>query len=115
MAKKPKTPLGGWPGGANPKTVNDINTNLKEARARLEQCLAEKSTHWKWCHEHAMEGFIQLMVFHREEAEKWGTFAVKLEAMIEQWERRKYELSIKPEKIASPDPNLARIYLGRDR
>jgi phage shock protein A len=111
--KRPKTPLGNFPAGAKPKTVADLKRNLKEARERLENCLAEKATHWKYVHENSETGFLVNIRWHLAESEKWGAWAVKIETQIEQWNRQLGELEKNPEPaMTAAVKELAAAYLG---
>lgn len=97
--KKSKSPLAGWPGGAKPQTVDALEKNIKEGKARLEVAIATKSANWNQVMELSLEGFIQKVTHYRDEAEKAGVLAVKLEALIELWERKLEEAHVRPEPV----------------
>jgi hypothetical protein len=99
MTVKSKSPLAGWPGGAKPQTVDALEKNIKEARARLEVAIATKSAAWNKVMEGAIEGFIQYVTQYRDEAEKQGVLAVKLEALIEIWEHKLAEAGTRPKPV----------------
>jgi hypothetical protein len=96
---KSKSPLANWPGGAKPKTVENLTRNIKEARARLEVAVATKSAAWNKVMETSSEGFIQFVTQYRDEAEKAGTLAIKLEALIEIWEHKLAEARTRPAPV----------------
>lgn len=95
-AKKSTSPLANWPGGARPTTAENLLKNIKEAKKRHEVCMAKKSVAWHKVMENARDGFLQFVVQYREEADKEGAVAIKLEKLIELWELRLEEARIAP-------------------
>lgn len=92
--KKSMNPLADWPGGAKPNTAENLNKNIVEARKRWDVCIAKKSTAWQKVMESSEVGFIQPVTQWRDEAEKEGAIAVKLERLMELWEQRLAELRV---------------------
>lgn len=92
--KKSNNPLADWPGGAKPNTAENLNKNIVEARKRWDVCIARKSIAWQKVMENSESGFIQLLTQWRDEAEKEGAIAVKLEKLMELWEHRLAELRV---------------------
>lgn len=95
-AKKSTSPLANWPGGAKPNTVEGLLKNIAEAKKRHEVCMARKSMAWNKVMENSRDGFIQYVVQYREEADKEGGIAIKLEKLIELWEHRLDEVRVTP-------------------
>lgn len=86
MRAAPKTPLGNWPGGANPKSLKEFAANLKEARKRWAACIASRDSEWAEVMKLSSTGFLQEVVDHRDKAEEQGQFALRLEKQIREWE-----------------------------
>jgi transposase len=79
--------------------VENLTRNIKEARARLEVAMATKSAAWLQVMESSEEGYLQKIVGWRDEAEKAGTLAIKLEALIEIWEHKLAEVRTRPAPV----------------
>lgn len=94
--KKSNNPLANWPGGAKPSTAENLQKNIKEAKARHEVCMAKKSAAWHRVMEASRDGFIQYVTQYRDEADKEGVIAIKLERLIEFWEHRLDEVKVAP-------------------